>query len=363
MYLPAGKAGSACRSAQAGASRDGCATPRAVVRSDDRVRDGGIGFELLPSPRGAGLLLGTSTASSRSPSMRRGRRSSPRRSHATVRALRGPCRQPCERRRPPARRRRVARARGAGGHGGVGHDPARRAVVSSWRAPGAGARSRLRPAPVGRPRRIHAVPLRGSRSASRRHARRRHGRARARGAAEVRLETAHRARESHPRSRGDRSPLGDREARRISLKKKFSDGTFAVDLDPLSLLTRLRASVPPPRFPPFGDHEARHTVRYAGVLASASKLRPRILPEPPEERLVREGVEGEQRHPRRRCRYRPWAELMMRTFAVDVLCCPRCSGRLRLVALMTEPKEIGRYLRALGEPTEVPQRSPARGPP
>jgi uncharacterized protein YbaR (Trm112 family) len=54
---------------------------------------------------------------------------------------------------------------------------------------------------------------------------------------------------------------------------------------------------------------------------------------------------------------------MMRTFAVDVLCCPRCSGRLRLVALMTEPKEIGRYLRALGEPTEAPERSPARGPP
>jgi hypothetical protein len=29
----------------------------------------------------------------------------------------------------------------------------------------------------------------------------------------------------------------------------------------------------------------------------------------------------------------------MRTFGVDLLCYPRCSGRLRLVALMTEPKE------------------------
>ena len=55
---------------------------------------------------------------------------------------------------------------------------------------------------------------------------------------------------------------------RITLKKPFSDGTFAVDLDPLSLLTRLCA-VPPPRF---------HTTRYAGVLASASKLRSRIIP-------------------------------------------------------------------------------------
>jgi len=33
------------------------------------------------------------------------------------------------------------------------------------------------------------------------------------------------------------------------------------------------------------------------------------------------------------------------------------------VALMTEPKEIRRYLHALGESTEAPARSPARGPP
>ena len=34
---------------------------------------------------------------------------------------------------------------------------------------------------------------------------------------------------------------------RITLKKPFSDGTVAVDLDPLSLLSRLAASVPAPR--------------------------------------------------------------------------------------------------------------------
>lgn len=32
--------------------------------------------------------------------------------------------------------------------------------------------------------------------------------------------------------------------------------------------------------------------------------------------------DDQEEEPRpRRCRYRPWAELMMRTFAVDVLCC------------------------------------------
>jgi len=42
---------------------------------------------------------------------------------------------------------------------------------------------------------------------------------------------------------------------RISLKRAYSDGTVAVDMDPLSLLCRLAASVPPPRY---------HIVKYAG---------------------------------------------------------------------------------------------------
>jgi hypothetical protein len=49
---------------------------------------------------------------------------------------------------------------------------------------------------------------------------------------------------------------------RIALKRAYNDGTLAVDMDPLSLLCRLAMSVPPPRF---------HTVKYSGVLASASR--------------------------------------------------------------------------------------------
>ena len=36
---------------------------------------------------------------------------------------------------------------------------------------------------------------------------------------------------------------------------------------------------------------------------------------------------------------------------------------MRLLAMLTEPKGVARYLRALGEPTEAPARAPARGPP
>jgi hypothetical protein len=36
---------------------------------------------------------------------------------------------------------------------------------------------------------------------------------------------------------------------------------------------------------------------------------------------------------------------------------------MRLIALLTEPPEVARFLRHLGEPTEPPSRAPARDPP
>ena len=58
---------------------------------------------------------------------------------------------------------------------------------------------------------------------------------------------------------------------RIALARAYAEGTGAVEMDPLSLLCRLAAAVPPPRY---------HTVQYAGVLASASPWRRRIAPLP-----------------------------------------------------------------------------------
>jgi hypothetical protein len=54
---------------------------------------------------------------------------------------------------------------------------------------------------------------------------------------------------------------------------------------------------------------------------------------------------------------------MRRTFGVDVLACPRCGGRLRLVALIDQTSVIQRILRHLGLPTDVPEPRPARPPP
>ena len=127
------------------------------------------------------------------------------------------------------------------------------------------------------------------------------------------------------------------------LKRRWRDGTAAFVYAPEEFVARLAALVPPPRF---------HLVRYAGVLAPGARLRARVVPEPPEGRvlpgaLVPEAGAGKgaeepparapsgaalpapgadrtpPRVPRARRPY-PWAELMRRVFAVDVLECPPC---------------------------------------
>jgi hypothetical protein len=76
-----------------------------------------------------------------------------------------------------------------------------------------------------------------------------------------------------------------------------------------------------------------------------------------------ERSETEEKPKRKGFRYPPWAELLKRTFEIDVLSCPKCQGRMKLIALVSEPKSIARFLRNLGEGTCAPERLPARGPP
>jgi hypothetical protein len=57
----------------------------------------------------------------------------------------------------------------------------------------------------------------------------------------------------------------------------------------------------------------------------------------------------------------PWAELLRRTFSVDVLKCPRClTGTLAVLAFITDPKVVLKILAHLRLPTEVPATAPAR---
>jgi Putative transposase len=167
-------------------------------------------------------------------------------------------------------------------------------------------------------------------------------------------------RENPPRVRPRRRAV-------LKLKKPFRDGTVSVEMDPLSLISRLAASVHPPRF---------HSVRYGGVLAPHSNWRPLIVPSPPPAAITAPTDMAESgchslppvkdtpgRPPTHRCRYRPWHELMRRCLKIDVETCGRCGGKMRLVALVKDAQNIARYLRHLGLPTDVPPLVPARGPP
>ena len=57
-----------------------------------------------------------------------------------------------------------------------------------------------------------------------------------------------------------------------------------------------------------------------------------------------------------------WPSLLRRSFSVDVLECPRCHGRLRLVAVITEREPVRRILAHLGLPSEPPPLARARDP-
>lgn len=57
-----------------------------------------------------------------------------------------------------------------------------------------------------------------------------------------------------------------------------------------------------------------------------------------------------------------WASLLRRSFSVDVLECPKCHGRLRVMAVITEREPVTRILAHVGMPTGPPPLARARDP-
>ena len=223
---------------------------------------------------------------------------------------------------------------------------------------------------------------------------------------------------------GARPPLAlDRLRRlpdgRIAYRiKKLRDGRAKHRImAPLEFLARLAALVPPPKFP---------LLRYAGVLAPASKWRREVVPQAPEAKpcgkkpvdeeheVLRQSTSapGDEPKPARSVHTGPattttkptdpgttthvptavaqmltpnvlsvkhwerllggalyaatprldWASLLRRSFQVDVLECARCGGRLRVLGEVTDPAMVRLVLESLGMPTEAPRVARARDP-
>ena len=58
-----------------------------------------------------------------------------------------------------------------------------------------------------------------------------------------------------------------------------------------------------------------------------------------------------------------WADLMRRVFELDVLACPRCGGRMAVIATIEAGDVMRKILGHLGLPTKPPSPLPARPPP
>jgi hypothetical protein len=188
------------------------------------------------------------------------------------------------------------------------------------------------------------------------------------------------------------------------LRHRWRDGITHVVFEPLDLVARLAALVPPPR---------TNTVRYHGILAPCAGWRDVILRDrtqvssaPPRSRSCycqpsrepgragqhpvtaeRDGAGPSLRTPlspasgksvetavappeQRRAsgpappreRRLPWSELLRRVFAVDALQCDRCGGRMRILAAIDQPEVIRGILGCLGLSSRAPPLTPAPSP-
>jgi hypothetical protein len=134
----------------------------------------------------------------------------------------------------------------------------------------------------------------------------------------------------------------------VELKRRHFDGRTHITFEPVELLRRLATLIPPPW---------KNLTRYHGIFGPAHHARALIVPEPP----VPAEAEAEPATTQRTDTHRiPWAALLRRVFAVDVLVCDRCGGPMRILSVITDPSVVDRILDHLH--IEMPP-SCATGPP
>ena len=131
-------------------------------------------------------------------------------------------------------------------------------------------------------------------------------------------------------------------------------------LEPLDLMARLAALVPKPRM---------HLTRYHGVFAPHSQYRAAVTAAhrgrgaaPPPVSGADPTKPSTPRHVAMSC-----ARRLRRVFGVEIECCTRCGGELKIIASIEEPQLIAKILSHLEStaPEEYQSELPLRkrGPP
>ncbi len=141
--------------------------------------------------------------------------------------------------------------------------------------------------------------------------------------------------------------IGD-ETVRLQLKRPYSDGTTHLEMSFQDVMAKLMALIPPPR---------AHLVRWAGFLAPNSPYRKEITLRPEiKKKMQFQGDEDE----RKLVKNHRWARNLARIFKVDVATCKLCKGDIKIIAAVTSPPSIARYLRHLGLDPDPPVWAPAK---
>ena len=126
----------------------------------------------------------------------------------------------------------------------------------------------------------------------------------------------------------------------VTLKRAWRDGTTRLVFEPLEFLAKLAALTPRPEI---------NLLLYHGVLAPHARWRAQVVsygrpisevvaPGPLSSDSGRAGAQGAHRP-----RNATWAGLMRRAFAIDVLACARCGGRMRVIGTVEDPSRCGRF--------------------
>jgi hypothetical protein len=151
-----------------------------------------------------------------------------------------------------------------------------------------------------------------------------------------------------------RLELLDEDRVRVALRHPWRDGTTHLEFEPLELIGRLAAFVPRPR---------TNLTLYHGVLAPNARLRAEVVaygrdtasttvPSP-----SNSAKEAATKGPPARGLW-TWADLMRRTFAIDVLACEACGGRLELVSVITCPATAASIAAHIRRRSYPPRASP-----
>ena len=149
--------------------------------------------------------------------------------------------------------------------------------------------------------------------------------------------------------------------------KNAYDGASQILLSPMELMEKLCGLIPP---------SYKHQVTYYGCLSSHSSLRPLIILESADmntdETVLEKETTGADQNTEKdkggsldeektkNSNYIDWQTLLKKVFKIDISVCPKCQGRMRVIAVINEKKIINKILAHMGLGSDPPPVSPSR---